>query len=209
MDHLTDGFVPEYMAPRLMLNGAAHAETLVESGLWICGEIGGERGWIFHDWEDTNPSKEAIQEDRRKARERMANIRNGSGDVRANKSRSSKVVHDSHTHTHTNNKDMTSADAQADRFPEFWAIYPRKISKGAAIKAWNGATKKATPDAIISGLKARASTIAAADPKFTPHPATWLNGERWADDLDPEDSDDPTGVWSLPDVEEIKRRRGF
>jgi hypothetical protein len=79
----------------------------------------------------------------------------------------------------------TSARA-ADRvedeadFNRFWAVYPLRVAPGAARKAWVGARKKADADTIIAGAEAHRDDPG-RDPKFTPHPATWLNQERWAD----------------------------
>jgi hypothetical protein len=65
-------------------------------------------------------------------------------------------------------------------FEEFWQAYPRKLAKGNARKAWDAAIKKADPDSIIVGAIHYAKNV--TDPKFTMHPATWLNAERWLDE---------------------------
>ena len=69
------------------------------------------------------------------------------------------------------------------RFTEFWNAYPRKTAKGTARAAWAKAILKARadPDDIIAAALAYAATPG-LDPQYTPHPATWLNQERWADD---------------------------
>lgn len=64
-------------------------------------------------------------------------------------------------------------------FDEFWAAYPRKTDKANARKAWAKAVKKTEPTRIITA--AAALTASKPDPKFTAHPSTWLNGERWDD----------------------------
>jgi hypothetical protein len=69
-------------------------------------------------------------------------------------------------------------------FDEFWSRYPRKIGKGTAVKAWKAAAKKADADAILSGLDAHLPIWAKTEAKFIPHAATWLNGERWTDEVD-------------------------
>lgn len=79
----------------------------------------------------------------------------------------------------------TKEEAKPDRFAEFWDAYPRKIGRGQAEKAWKAATKKADAQAILDGLKAALPTLKAAEQRFIPHPTTWLNGERWDDDLTP------------------------
>jgi hypothetical protein len=67
-------------------------------------------------------------------------------------------------------------------FGEFWKAYPRKISKGAARKAWDKAIKKTDAATITVGATRFAAERKGQDPQYTPHPATWLNGERWADE---------------------------
>lgn len=71
-------------------------------------------------------------------------------------------------------------------FDEFWAECPRKVGKGAASKAWAKAIKKATPREIIDGMKAASEhwQRTRTETRFIPHPATWLNAERWADEIE-------------------------
>ena len=70
-------------------------------------------------------------------------------------------------------------DSSGPGFADFWAAYPRRTGKGAAEKAWVAATKIAQPAAILSAL---AGQTFSPDPKFIPHPATWLNQRRWEDE---------------------------
>ncbi len=80
-------------------------------------------------------------------------------------------------------KGATSPSADAaddeDRFAEFWASYPRKVNKQDALRAWTKATKDVDPQVIINGVKRFEFT---GDPKFIPHPATWLTNRRWEDE---------------------------
>lgn len=71
-------------------------------------------------------------------------------------------------------------------FEDFWEAYPRHIAKGNARKAWEKATRKNDPEMMIEAARRFASQCKGSDPKFVPHPATWLNGERWLDEPDPE-----------------------
>lgn len=64
-------------------------------------------------------------------------------------------------------------------FDEFWQAYPRKTDKANARKAWPKAVKKKPAADLIAAAAAYAATK--PDPKFTAHPSTWLNGERWDD----------------------------
>lgn len=67
-------------------------------------------------------------------------------------------------------------------FDAFWTAYPRKVGKGQARTAWAKAIKAADPATITAAATRYATERAGADPKYTPHPATWLNGERWTDE---------------------------
>jgi hypothetical protein len=67
------------------------------------------------------------------------------------------------------------------KFEDFWDAYPRRISKGSAKRAWDKATLKEDAEKIIEAAKRFAKSREGQDPRYTPHPATWLNGERWSD----------------------------
>jgi hypothetical protein len=67
-------------------------------------------------------------------------------------------------------------------FEGFWAVYPRKIGKGAARKAYRHALTRASHVEILAGAKAYASSK--PDPQFTAHASTWLNADRWLDEPD-------------------------
>ncbi len=67
-------------------------------------------------------------------------------------------------------------------FEDFWGAYPRKIAKGHARKAFLAAIKKERIVKIISAADQFATKCRTIDPKYVPHPATWLNGERWLDE---------------------------
>lgn len=65
-------------------------------------------------------------------------------------------------------------------FDEFWEVYPLKVGKGAARKAFEKATRRIPATIIIRG-----ATRYKLDPNrvqaYTAHATTWLNGERWSD----------------------------
>lgn len=69
-------------------------------------------------------------------------------------------------------------------FDEFWALYPRKIAKAVARKAWSRLNQQQQLDAakaIQTHIEYWASKE--TELEFIPHPATWLNQERWEDEL--------------------------
>jgi hypothetical protein len=73
-----------------------------------------------------------------------------------------------------------------ESFDVFWAAYPRHTDKQAAFNAF----VKLKPDdalmqVILAGIeKQKQSAQWTKDGgQFIPHPATWLNGCRWEDEL--------------------------
>ena len=70
-------------------------------------------------------------------------------------------------------------------FDRFWNAYPRKVGKGQARRAWLAAIRKAKPERIIDAVKAQRFDLRE---QYQPHPATWLNGERWLDQAQTGDS---------------------
>jgi len=62
----------------------------------------------------------------------------------------------------------------AEKFDEFWNLYPKKIAKADALKAWNKATKTKTADELLKLTKAYAEGKLPED-KYIPYPASWLN----------------------------------
>lgn len=94
-------------------------------------------------------------------------------------------------------KGKEAAAAVAAEFDTFWATYPRKDAKANAAKAYAKARKTVTAAVIAAGLVRHLPKWAASDPKFIPHAATWLNGERWADVVEtPAAQQGPRDQWA-------------
>jgi hypothetical protein len=70
----------------------------------------------------------------------------------------------------------------SERFDEFWNLYPKKLSKAQALKAWKLAIKRKPDTEIIEAAKAY-SLGKLPDVQFIPLASTWLNNDRW-DDVD-------------------------
>jgi len=95
-------------------------------------------------------------------------VNNGVSDVR-------------NTHTKLNYTKLNN-----NNFAIFWAAYPKKQAKGKALSAFH----KLKPDeelmtTIMSALeKVKKSESWLKDSgQYIPHPATWLNGQRWEDEI--------------------------
>lgn len=197
-DNLTDGFVPDHQLPWLIPSGADElAQKLVTARLWR--RVRG--GYQFHEWHEDgdgtkrNPSREEVEEDRRKKAEagRKGGLASGKSRSKteapasANGSAPAMAPADGLLEPPTRpdptlkNKTSSPPPAADEAFDRFWAAYPRKAGKGQARKAWAKAVKATDPEAVIAGAQRYARERAGQDQQYTAHPATWLNGERWTD----------------------------
>ena len=69
---------------------------------------------------------------------------------------------------------------------KFWSLYPRKVAKGDARKAWASTASIRPPiDEILAAIRAQSQSDQWRKDfgTFIPYPATWLRGERWADSV--------------------------
>jgi hypothetical protein len=86
----------------------------------------------------------------------------------------------------THNIDREGAKPTEQDFATFWQSYPRKTSKQAAIREWKSTTSERPPLAeLLAALEAHKRSDQWQTARFIPHPATWLHGHRWNDDLNP------------------------
>ena len=105
------------------------------------------------------------------------------------------------TNSKTNSKvNVSEAEEEVDKnknksnicayFETFYSLYPRKVNKKKAQEKYYSILKKSkspeeTANDILEGLK-RYIDFWERDKtelQFIPHPTTWLNGERWNDDI--------------------------
>ena len=81
-------------------------------------------------------------------------------------------------------KGVKEKAASLDRaFDKFWAVYPRHTAKQDAKRAF----LKVSPDdalleTMLTAIQRQKRTDQWSDPRYIPHPATWLNGRRWEDE---------------------------
>jgi hypothetical protein len=78
------------------------------------------------------------------------------------------------------------------RFDDFWAIYPRKVGKNSAKRAYETAGGRYEGSMgdyeaqVISGALRLSQDPNLPDLQYVPYPTTWLNREGWNDDPYPE-----------------------
>ena len=90
---------------------------------------------------------------------------------------------------HTKDKDkdkdnMSPHTPQGTTFELFWAAYPKKVGKKAALNAFR---RVKTPlNVLLQAIEAQKHSVQwmKDNGKYIPNPATWLNQGRWEDELD-------------------------
>lgn len=179
-----DGMLPaaDDIAFKLRMTPSKVAKLL--SVLGECGLIDSdEEGVRPHNWnarqyksDVTDPTAALRQKsyrDRNKNRDGDRNATVTVTDTRA----------DTEQITDTEQKKKTRAVAlvgpwsEADRI-RFWEAFPNKVGKADALKAFDKATHKTTPDVLFPALDRYAHKT---DDRPFCNPATWLNQERWLD----------------------------
>jgi hypothetical protein len=75
--------------------------------------------------------------------------------------------------------------ARMNEFLDFWALYPRRVSRKDAELAWS----KLTPEQKFAAVESlpvhvRYWEVSGTTKEYLPYPGTWLRGERWQDELE-------------------------
>lgn len=107
-----------------------------------------------------------------------------------------KLNESTHTHTHTQQK---SSDANASQtregrdakeealrglnedFAAWWKLYPNKVGRPVAMKAFAKARKAADQSTLLNATERYVERLARPNAPNPCNPATWLNQERWND----------------------------
>lgn len=70
-------------------------------------------------------------------------------------------------------------DSYTPEFLEFWSLYPRKVEKLAAFKAWKARLKSGgSPGDLIAAAKNYASAMLGTEQKFIKHASTFLGSNK-------------------------------
>jgi DnaB-like helicase C terminal domain len=81
--------------------------------------------------------------------------------------------------------EMAKTGSERTPFSQFWEAYPKKVAKGFAEKASKKANCASLLPQILEAVDRAKATEAWVKEygQFIPHPATWLNGRCWEDEL--------------------------
>lgn len=73
--------------------------------------------------------------------------------------------------------------SNASLFDRWWAAYPKKVGKKTARAIWQRRKLDKLGDIIIADTVTRASVCQKWADGFIPNPSTYLNGDRWEDEM--------------------------
>jgi hypothetical protein len=104
----------------------------------------------------------------------VAKSPDGSGEIAGSEAAKSPVV------LHDNNI-ITIKSERQDTFDSWWAKYPKKQGKKQALKKFMGLSADKLSDCLEDDLSVR---YGKTEYQFIPNPSTYLNGERWDDELE-------------------------
>jgi hypothetical protein len=98
-------------------------------------------------------------------------------------------------------------------FEDFWNVYPRKVGKTQARKAFAQAAVRQDPQRIVEAAYALRDDPNLPPKQFIPHASTWLNRDGWDDEPYPEQRDSRTNAekaldWVRFYEEQQKREQG-
>jgi hypothetical protein len=80
----------------------------------------------------------------------------------------------------------TRAPAAPDTFPGFWSVFPRKVDKRIAEKAYRAALKRgATPEQIHAAAVVYAEAQRNTELRYIKHPSSWLNAGAYENEPEP------------------------
>lgn len=96
-------------------------------------------------------------------------------------------------------------------FEEFWSTYPKKVGKGAALRAWRNAQTKPEINELCDIIAKQSSSPAFTkeNGQYIPHPATWLNQRRWEDEVSTRSIEDGSDFEAENAALEQRRREGL
>lgn len=202
--NLSDGFIPSHTWKRRV---TSKTEREILHG--VAGPLAEavEGGYQMHDYLEHQRSKAQVEALRAKRAEAGAkggkarakalqDLANTQASATASaeqmlKQTGSKPVAESVTETEDRQLQQTKTSspappptvrASSGAFDDFWQIYPKKIGKEAARRAFTKAVRVAGLEPVMLGAKRYATDENLPERQFIPNPATWLNQGRWDDE---------------------------
>lgn len=146
--------------------------------------------------EDIDKAEEAYQKKCKQASDnRRKGLNQESTDDNAGKRPSTSVNGSDHNNININiNRNINKNNKKIEKeqkqvlFDRFWSEYPRHEGKQNAVKAFEKLNAdEALLETMIAAIRKQKQSAQWQENggQFIPHPATWLNGHRWEDEVTP------------------------
>ncbi|WP_085678172.1 MULTISPECIES: Pyocin large subunit-like protein [unclassified Pseudomonas] len=182
--HSTDGVLHGYTTDAMdaVIGWPGFTQAMVDVEWAEIDEAGSLVMPRFDEHNGASAKRRANDSERKRESRKANSVRNSSaGDADKTRTREEKRREEKEQDQKT-----SSSGDDSDLFTRFWKLYPRRVGKANAEKAWS----KLKVDADLFERMASALAAWAISPdwmkdggQFIPHPATWLNGKRWDDEL--------------------------
>lgn len=105
------------------------------------------------------------------------------------------------------NKTNTSADADFEQFWQVWPASQRKVAKAKCLQVWKRKQLGKHVDQIVSNVKALKASKQWKE-GFDPAPLTYLNQDRWADEVVAESKTSALPAWAAEHYEARRKNEG-
>lgn len=180
-----------------MIRRPADAVADAYAAVRACWVANGEPGRLVNPRQEKERAKAAVKSSQatEAARARYANGNANavadayaSADIRASVSINTSIAENTSTTEkplrRKRSEVLWKSDRQRACFDEFWAAYWRRVDKHGASKVYAARilTEK-NHVAVMAGVAAQTPGMLGRDPENRPHAATWLNHERWTDEV--------------------------
>lgn len=80
--------------------------------------------------------------------------------------------------------EQQAARSTANRFDEFWSVYPVKKGRVKALAKWKASKLDLIADRIIADVKRRVAEDRQWLDGYAPHGSTYVNGRGWEDEIE-------------------------
>jgi len=109
----------------------------------------------------------------------------------------------------TETKTETETKGSRSAFEWFWSVYPKKINKEDAYKAFCGVTESVK--VLVEAVKRQKESLQwqKEGGRYIPNPTNWLTGKRWTDNLPTANDSAPLSDLDLAAIERMMSGKGF
>ena len=187
--NLTDGFIPvgdlSLILPGVSFRAAVKlCIRLVECGLFEKEDT----GYRVHDYLHYNPSKDQVLE--RRSERAEAGRSGGLAKALAVARREPEVELRTPACPGPARPGPALPDPTPKKLPRqesagfarFWAVFPKRVGRDEAFRAWMRKGCEGVTDEILTALAKHSAYLLREGGKFVPNPATWLSQGRWKDE---------------------------